>query len=136
LVPEQVNDGAAYSLARDLQPDTKSAIRLRRAFLGKPRREETPALVPRAAWPSWTDQAGAASFQKGHVMRPTGMDESPMDPCTDAELKATVGELSSIIAGIMTGKISPEVVDQRTDKIGARLNEIEQTLATRKPNEN
>jgi hypothetical protein len=69
-------------------------------------------------------------------MKPTGMYESPMDACTDAELKATVGELTSIIADIMTGNISPEVVDQRTDKIGARLNEIEQTLATRKPNEN
>jgi hypothetical protein len=69
-------------------------------------------------------------------MKPTGMYESPMDPCTDAELKATVVELSSIIADMMTGKISPEIVDQRTDKIGARLNEIEQTLATRKPNEN
>jgi hypothetical protein len=69
-------------------------------------------------------------------MNPSCMNESPLDPCTDAELRATVGELSSIIADIMTGKISPEVVDQRTDRIGVRLNEIEQTLATRKPNEN
>jgi hypothetical protein len=41
-----------------------------------------------------------------------------------------------LIVAIMTSKISPEVVDQRTDQIGARLNEIEQTLATRKPDEN
>jgi len=68
-----------------------------------------------------------AAQGKGDVMSTCGMNESPIEPCADAKMKATVGDLSQIIAEIMMGKISPAAADQQTDR---------SALATSKPNEN